>query len=136
MRLYLLKMRAEYGFGLIYAKALELGGMCFWDKMYLLAETFRSAINKVLINLTIYNNVTLKEVFFGPSMAFTNLYNPRSLIERKDQYRDTAIKRGATIINHCNIIFGVIVDCFVFIGAGFLVHKNGEASASKHGIPA
>lgn len=53
---------------------------------------------KIQNNVSVYDNVTLEEgVFCGPSMVFTNVYNPRSLIERKDQYRDTLVKKGATL---------------------------------------
>jgi UDP-2-acetamido-3-amino-2,3-dideoxy-glucuronate N-acetyltransferase len=61
---------------------------------------------KVQNNVSIYDNVTLEEgVFCGPSMVFTNVHNPRALIERKDQYRDTLVQRGATLGANCTIVF-------------------------------
>lgn len=87
--------------------------------------------------MSIYDNVTLEDgVFCGPSMVFTNVYNPRSLVERKDQYRDTLIKRGATLGANCTIVCGVKVGRFAFIGAGSVVNRNVKAYALMVGVPA
>lgn len=92
---------------------------------------------KVQNNVSVYDNVTLEEgVFCGPSMVFTNVYNPRSLIERKDQYRDTLVKKGATLGANCTIVCGVTVGEFAFIGAGAVVNKNVPAYALMVGVPA
>ncbi|GAB2912837.1 UDP-2-acetamido-3-amino-2,3-dideoxy-D-glucuronate N-acetyltransferase [Paralcaligenes ginsengisoli] len=101
--------------------------------------------NKVLIgdnckiqnNVSIYDNVTLEEgVFCGPSMVFTNVYNPRSLVERKNEYRDTLIKKGATLGANCTIVCGVTVGEFAFVGAGAVVNKDVPAYALMVGVPA
>jgi len=63
---------------------------------------------KIQNNVSVYDNVHLEEgVFCGPSMVFTNVYNPRSLIERKDEYKDTLVKNGATLGANCTIVCGV-----------------------------
>lgn len=92
---------------------------------------------KIQNNVSVYDNVTLEEgVFCGPSMVFTNVYNPRSLIERKDQYRDTLVKRGATLGANCTIICGVTIGEFAFVGAGAVVNKDVPAYALMVGVPA
>lgn len=92
---------------------------------------------KVQNNVSVYDNVTLEEgVFCGPSMVFTNVYNPRSLIERKDQYRDTLVKKGATLGANCTIVCGVTIGEFAFVGAGAVVNKDVPAYALMVGVPA
>jgi UDP-2-acetamido-3-amino-2,3-dideoxy-glucuronate N-acetyltransferase len=92
---------------------------------------------KIQNNVSIYDNVTLeKDVFCGPSMVFTNVYNPRSWIERKDQYRATLVKRGATLGANCTIICGLTVGEYAFIGAGAVVNKNVLPYALVVGVPA
>ncbi|EKO3697832.1 acyltransferase [Vibrio metschnikovii] len=92
---------------------------------------------KIQNNVSVYDNVHLEEgVFCGPSMVFTNVYNPRSLIERKDQYRDTLVKKGATLGANCTIVCGVIIGEFAFIGAGAVVNKDVPAYAMMVGVPA
>ena len=92
---------------------------------------------KVQNNVSVYDNVTLEEgVFCGPSMVFTNVYNPRSLIERKDQYRNTLIKKGATLGANCTIVCGVTVGEYAFVGAGAVINKDVPAYALVVGVPA
>jgi len=92
---------------------------------------------KIQNNVSVYDNVTLEEgVFCGPSMVFTNVYNPRSLIERKDEYRNTLVKKGATLGANCTIICGVIVGEFAFVGAGAVINKDVPAYALMVGVPA
>ena len=92
---------------------------------------------KIQNNVSVYDNVTLEEgVFCGPSMVFTNVYNPRSLIERKDEYRDTLIKRGATLGANCTIVCGVTVGEFAFVGAGAVIIKDVKPYALMVGVPA
>lgn len=92
---------------------------------------------KIQNNVSVYDSVTLEEgVFCGPSMVFTNVYNPRSLIERKDQYRDTLVKRGATLGANCTIVCGVTIGEFAFVGAGAVVNKDVPAYALLVGVPA
>ena len=92
---------------------------------------------KVQNNVSVYDNVILEEgVFCGPSMVFTNVYNPRSLIERKDQYRNTLIKKGATLGANCTIVCGVTVGEYAFVGAGAVINKDVPAYALVVGVPA
>lgn len=92
---------------------------------------------KVQNNVSVYDNVTLEEgVFCGPSMVFTNVYNPRSLIERKSEYRDTLVKKGATLGANCTIVCGTTIGEYAFIGAGAVVNKNVPAYALMVGVPA
>jgi len=92
---------------------------------------------KIQNNVSIYDNVYLEEgVFCGPSMVFTNVYNPRSLIERKDEYKDTIIKKGATLGANCTIVCGTTVGEYAFIGAGAVVNKDVLPYALMVGVPA
>ena len=92
---------------------------------------------KVQNNVSVYDNVFLEdEVFCGPSMVFTNVYNPRSGIERKDEYRDTYVKRGATLGANCTIVCGVTIGKFAFVGAGAVINKDVPAYALMVGVPA
>lgn len=92
---------------------------------------------KVQNNVSVYDNVTLEDgVFCGPSMVFTNVYNPRSLIERKNEYRDTLIKRGATLGANCTIVCGVTVGEHAFVGAGAVINKDVKPFALMVGVPA
>jgi UDP-2-acetamido-3-amino-2,3-dideoxy-glucuronate N-acetyltransferase len=92
---------------------------------------------KIQNNVSVYDNVTLEEgVFCGPSMVFTNVYNPRSLIERKSEYRDTLVKRGATLGANCTIVCGVTIGEYAFVGAGAVINKDVPAYALMVGVPA
>ncbi|HTN66973.1 MAG TPA: UDP-2-acetamido-3-amino-2,3-dideoxy-D-glucuronate N-acetyltransferase [Burkholderiaceae bacterium] len=92
---------------------------------------------KVQNNVSVYDNVTLEEgVFCGPSMVFTNVYNPRSLIERKDQYRDTLVKKGATLGANCTIVCGVVVGEYAFVAAGAVINRDVKPYALMAGVPA
>jgi UDP-2-acetamido-3-amino-2,3-dideoxy-glucuronate N-acetyltransferase len=92
---------------------------------------------KIQNNVSIYDNVYLDEgVFCGPSMVFTNVYNPRSLIERKDEYQDTYVKKGVTLGANSTIICGITIGKYAFIGAGAVVNKDVPAYALMVGVPA
>ena len=92
---------------------------------------------KVQNNVSVYDNVTLEEgVFCGPSMVFTNVLNPRALIERKNEYRNTLVKKGATLGANCTIVCGATVGEYAFIGAGAVVNKDVPAYALVVGVPA
>lgn len=92
---------------------------------------------KVQNNVSVYDNVVLEDdVFCGPSMVFTNVYNPRSYIERKEEYRDTLVKKGATIGANATIVCGVTIGEFAFIGAGATVNQNVPSFALMLGLPA
>ena len=92
---------------------------------------------KVQNNVSIYDNVTLEDqVFCGPSMVFTNVYNPRAGVSRKDEYRDTLVKKGATLGANCTIICGTTIGQYAFIGAGAVVNKDVANFALMVGVPA
>tara|TARA_B110000467_G_scaffold155975_1_gene168936 strand:+ start:70 stop:657 length:588 start_codon:yes stop_codon:yes gene_type:complete len=92
---------------------------------------------KIQNNVSVYDNVTLEEgVFCGPSMVFTNVYNPRALIERKNEYLNTFVKKGATLGANCTIICGITVGEYAFIAAGAVVNKNVKPYALMVGVPA
>lgn len=91
---------------------------------------------KVQNNVSIYDNVTLEEgVFCGPSMVFTNVYNPRALVQRKDEFRNTLIKKGATLGANCTIVCGLTVGEFAFVGAGAVITKDVMPYALVVGVP-
>lgn len=92
---------------------------------------------KIQNNVSVYDNVTLEDgVFCGPSMVFTNVYNPRSFIERKNEYRDTLVKTGASLGANCTIVCGVTIGRFAFIGAGAVVNRDVPDYALMVGVPA
>lgn len=92
---------------------------------------------KIQNNVSVYDNVTLEDdVFCGPSMVFTNVYNPRSAVSRKAEYRDTVVRRGATLGANCTIVCGVEIGEYAFIGAGAVVNRDVPAFALMLGVPA
>jgi len=92
---------------------------------------------KVQNNVSIFDNVSLEEgVFCGPSMVFTNVYNPRSLISRKDEYRNTHVKKGASLGANCTIVCGITIGSYAFIAAGAVINKNVPDYALMAGVPA
>lgn len=92
---------------------------------------------KIQNNVSIYDNVTLEDdVFCGPSMVFTNVYNPRSAISRKNEYRHTHVKKGATLGANCTIVCGVTIGQHAFIGAGSVVNRDVPDYALMVGVPA
>jgi UDP-2-acetamido-3-amino-2,3-dideoxy-glucuronate N-acetyltransferase len=92
---------------------------------------------KIQNNVSVYDNVFIEdEVFCGPSMVFTNVYNPRSGIERKDEYLDTHIGRGATLGANCTIVCGNKIGKYSFVGAGAVVNSDVKDFALVVGVPA
>ena len=92
---------------------------------------------KIQNNVSVYDNVTLEDdVFCGPSMVFTNVYNPRSAVSRKDAYRDTLVRQGATLGANCTIVCGVTVGRYAFVGAGSVVNRDVPDFALMVGVPA
>jgi UDP-2-acetamido-3-amino-2,3-dideoxy-glucuronate N-acetyltransferase len=92
---------------------------------------------KIQNNVSVYDNVHLEEgVFCGPSVVFTNVYNPRALIERKNEYRNTLVKKGATLGANCTIVCGVTIGEYAFVGAGAVINKDVKPYALMVGVPA
>lgn len=113
-------------------KNVSIGQNCFVSNRVTIKDNC-----KIQNNVSVYDNVTLEEgVFCGPSMVFTNVNNPRALIERKNEYQKTLIKKGATLGANCTIICGIKVGEYSFIGAGAVVTKNVKPFALMAGVPA
>ena len=92
---------------------------------------------KIQNNVSVYDAVTLEDdVFCGPSMVFTNVYNPRSAVARKTEYRRTLVKQGATIGANATIVCGSTVGRYAFVGAGAVVQKDVPDFALVVGVPA
>jgi len=92
---------------------------------------------KVQNNVSVYDAVTLEDdVFCGPSMVFTNVYNPRSAMTRKDEYRRTLVRQGATLGANCTIVCGTTIGAHAFIGAGAVVNRDVPDFALMVGVPA
>lgn len=92
---------------------------------------------KIQNNVAVYDNVTLEDdVFCGPAMVFTNVYNPRAFMERKQEYKDTLVKQGATLGANCTIVCGVTIGAYAFVAAGAVINKDVPAFALYAGVPA
>ena len=115
-----------------------IGKECSFGQNVFVGNNVRIGDNvKVQNNVSVYDNVELEDdVFCGPSMVFTNVYNPRSAVTRKDEYRDTLVKKGATIGANSTIVCGVTIGKFAFIGAGAVINKNVPDYALMAGVPA
>ncbi|WP_373741131.1 acyltransferase [Neisseria sp.] len=116
----------------------EIGENCSFGQNVFVGNRVKIGDNcKIQNNVSVYDNVYLEEgVFCGPSMVFTNVYNPRSLIERKSEYRDTLVKKGATLGANCTIVCGITIGRFAFVGAGAVVNKDVPDYALMVGVPA
>lgn len=92
---------------------------------------------KVQNNVSLYTGVTCEDdVFLGPSMVFTNVVNPRSHVSRKDQYRETLVRKGATIGANATVVCGVTLGLYAFVGAGSVVTRDVPDYALVYGNPA
>lgn len=92
---------------------------------------------KIQNNVSVYEGVELEDdVFCGPSMVFTNVYNPRSAVSRKDEYRRTLVQRGASVGANATIVCGVTIGRFAFIGAGAVINRDVPDYALMAGVPA
>jgi UDP-2-acetamido-3-amino-2,3-dideoxy-glucuronate N-acetyltransferase len=92
---------------------------------------------KIQNNVSVYDAVTLEDdVFCGPSMVFTNVYNPRSAVTRKNEYRRTLVRRGATLGANCTIVCGHTVGRYAFVGAGAVINRDVPDFALMVGVPA
>ncbi len=92
---------------------------------------------KIQNNVSVYNGVIIEDdVFLGPSMVFTNVINPRSFIERKQEFKKTTVRKGATIGANATIICGIEIGVYAMIGAGAVVTKNVLPYALMTGNPA
>lgn len=117
--------------GAVIGQACSMGQNVFIGNKVIIGDKV-----KIQNNVSVYDNVTLEDgVFCGPSMVFTNVYNPRSLIERKSEYRDTLVKKGATLGANCTIVCGITIGSFALVGAGSVVNKDVLDYALVVGVP-
>ena len=92
---------------------------------------------KIKNNVSVYDAVTLEDdVFCGPSMVFTNVYNPRSAVSRKHAYKRTLVKKGATLGANCTIVCGATIGRYAFVGAGAVITQDVPDFALWVGVPA
>ena len=92
---------------------------------------------KIQNNVSVYDAVTLEDdVFCGPSMVFTNVHNPRSAVVRKNEYRRTMVRRGATLGANSTIVCGTTIGAHAFVGAGAVVSRDVPDFALMVGVPA
>ena len=117
--------------GAVIGKGCSLGQNVFVGNKVVIGDNV-----KIQNNVSVYDNVTLEsDVFCGPSMVFTNVYNPRSAVPRKDEYRDTIVRRGATLGANCTIVCGTEIGEYAFIGAGTVINRDVPAYALMVGVP-
>jgi UDP-2-acetamido-3-amino-2,3-dideoxy-glucuronate N-acetyltransferase len=116
----------------------EIGRNCSLGQNVFVASRVRIGNNvKIQNNVSLYTGVMVEDdAFLGPSMVFTNVINPRSHVNRRDQYQPTLIGRGATIGANATILCGVTIGAYAFIGAGAVVTKDVPAYALLYGNPA
>jgi UDP-2-acetamido-3-amino-2,3-dideoxy-glucuronate N-acetyltransferase len=118
-------------------KGARIGERCsFGQNVFIGSKVVIGNNVKVQNNVSIYDNVYIEDdVFCGPSMVFTNVVNPRSHIIRKDEYKDTLVRRGASIGANATIVCGITLGKFCFIGAGAVITKDVPAYALMVGVP-
>ncbi len=119
-------------------KGAQIGNNCSLGQNVYVSSKVKIGNNvKIQNNVSIYDEVTIEDyVFCGPSVVFTNVYNPRSKISRKNQYKKTLIRKGVTLGANSTIICGITIENDAFIGAGALINKNTKAFALMVGVPA
>lgn len=116
----------------------RIGQRCSFGQNVYVGNDVRIGDNvKIQNNVSVYDAVTLEDdVFCGPSMVFTNVHNPRSAVARKDEYRPTLVRRGATLGANSTIVCGVTVGAYAFVGAGAVVSRDVPDFALVVGVPA
>ncbi|MEO6329151.1 MAG: acyltransferase [Ginsengibacter sp.] len=118
--------------GAVIGKKCNLGQNIFVDNNVIIGNGV-----KIQNNVSVYNGVELEDdVFIGPSVVFTNVNNPRSFIERKNEFKKTLVKRGSSIGANATIVCGITVGNFAMIGAGAVVTKNVSPFSIVLGNPA
>ena len=115
-----------------------IGSRCSLGQNVVVMNGVRIGSNvKIQNNVSVYEGVELEDdVFCGPSMVFTNVINPRSHVSRKNEYKRTLVKRGATIGANATIICGVTLGEYAFVGAGTVITRDVPAYALMVGVPA
>ncbi len=116
----------------------QIGSFCSLGQNVFVGNKVEIGNNvKIQNNVSVYDNVYIEnDVFCGPSMVFTNVYNPRSFIERKTEYKDTRVCKGATLGANCTIVCGVTIGAYSLVGAGAVINKDVPEFALMVGVPA
>ncbi|TVT58107.1 MAG: N-acetyltransferase [Sedimenticola thiotaurini] len=116
----------------------DIGKNCSLGQNVFIGNVVKIGSNvKIQNNVSVYDNVTLEDdVFCGPSMVFTNVHNPRSAVSRKDEYRATLVRKGATLGANCTVVCGVTIGQFAFVGAGAVICSDVPDYALMVGVPA
>lgn len=116
----------------------QIGNACSLGQNIFVANDVVIGNNvKIQNNVSIYDAVRLEDdVFCGPSMVFTNVYNPRAAITRKNEYKQTIVRRGATLGANCTIVCGVSIGEYAFVGAGAVVNRDVKPFELVLGVPA
>lgn len=116
----------------------KVGRNCSLGQTVFVGNDVRIGDNvKIQNGVSVYDAVRLEDdVFCGPGMVFTNVYNPRSAIVRKDEYRETLVRKGATLGANCTIVCGVTIGQYAFVGAGAVINRDVSPFALMVGVPA
>jgi UDP-2-acetamido-3-amino-2,3-dideoxy-glucuronate N-acetyltransferase len=116
----------------------RIGENCsFGQNVFVASDVIIGHGVRVQNNVSVYDAVRIEDdVFCGPSMVFTNVYNPRATVSRKDEYRPTVVRRGATIGANATIVCGVELGEYCFIAAGAVVNRDVKPYALMAGVPA
>jgi UDP-2-acetamido-3-amino-2,3-dideoxy-glucuronate N-acetyltransferase len=116
----------------------HIGRDCSFGQNVYVGNDVRIGDNvKIQNNVSVYDAVTLEDdVFCGPSVVFTNVYNPRAAVVRKNEYRPTVVRRGATLGANSTIVCGVTIGQYAFVGAGAVVTRDVSDFALMLGVPA
>ena len=115
----------------------RIGAGCSLGQNVFVGNDVRIGDNvRIQNNVSVYDAVTLEDdVFCGPSMVFTNVYNPRAAVSRKAEYRRTLVKRGATLGANSTIVCGTTIGRYAFVGAGAVVNRDVPDFALVVGVP-
>jgi UDP-2-acetamido-3-amino-2,3-dideoxy-glucuronate N-acetyltransferase len=116
----------------------RIGRDCVFGQNVFVGNDVRMGNNvRIQNNVSVYDAVRLEDdVFCGPSMVFTNVYNPRAAVSRKDDYRVTTVKKGATLGANSTIVCGVTVGEYAFVAAGAVINRDVKPYALMAGVPA
>lgn len=116
---------------------VEIGERCTLGQNVFIGSHVSIGNNvKIQNNVSVYTGVILEDdVFLGPSMVFTNVINPRSHVNRRDQYQKTLVRKGATIGANATVVCGIELQEYAFVGAGAVVTKDVPAYGLVYGNP-
>ena len=114
-----------------------IGENCSFGQNVFIGKAKIGNFVKVQNNVSIYDDITIEDyVFCGPSIVFTNVYNPRSAINRKKEYKTTIVKKGASLGANCTVVCGIEIGSYSFIAAGAVVNRDVKPYSLMAGVPA